>query len=102
MREHPKVLKKAGISEARYTELQAICRQYEHYLSGYGGQQGQQRAKLIKATAQAVARDDWPVMLESVTRGCRLTELTEKPACPLNVFTREKLAFFILLHEEII
>ena len=102
MREHPKVLKNEGISEARYGELQAICRQYDQYLSGYGGQRGQQRAKLIKATAQAVARDDWPVMLEWVTRGCTFTELSEQPACPMNVFVRERLAFFILLHEEII
>ena len=101
MRRHPEVLKEAGLSEARYEELQAICRQYDHYLRGYRGRQGQQRIKLIKAVTQAVARDDWPAMLEWVTRGCTFSELTEKPACPLNVFTKKRLAFFILLHEKI-
>lgn len=101
MRQHPPRLKKAGISPARYAELQAICLQYGDYLNGYGGKIGVRRVRSIEAAARKVAPDAWHTILESVTEGRQLEALTTAPDSAQHSFYKTRLDFFIALHLKI-
>ena len=98
MRQHPPRLKKAGISPARYAELQAICLQYGDYLNGYGGKIGERRARSIEEAAQDVAPLEWRTIMERVTEGRQLEALTSAPDGTLHSFYKTCLDFFIVLH----
>ena len=96
MRKHPKILTEAGVSKYRLKELQAICAQFKAYKRGYLGEIGKQRMKKIKAAAQAVAPDAWQDLIVNVT-----DETAPAPEEGRSDFYRQRLAFWIVLHDSL-
>lgn len=101
IKEFPKILQRADISEHRFVELVALCRQYEDYVTGKRGERGKERARVILEVVQRVAGEHWRLMLEHISTGAPCTQLSAPLPFGVARWARLRLVFFIELNEEL-